>query len=261
MTLPTFETILTEQAGKVFTITLNRPERLNAVNPVLHHELVEAIRFGADAEDIDVIVLTGAGRAFCAGGDMSDVSETPAKFLKEARHARGIVFGMLECEKPIVCRMNGDAIGLGATFALLSDVVIAADTARIADPHVKMGLVAGDGGALIWPLLVGPMLAKYYLLTGDLMSAADAQHHGLITRAVPAAELDAEVDRIVQKLANGAPLAIRGTKRAINAYIQSIAKTQFDLSLGYEGITMLSQDHAEAKAAFLAKRKPVFRGE
>jgi enoyl-CoA hydratase len=156
--------------------------------------------------------------------------------------------------------MNGDAIGLGATLALLSDVVIAADSARIGDPHVKMGLVAGDGGALIWPMLIGPMLAKYYLLTGDLLPAPEARNLGLITRSVPAEALDEEVAKIVGKLAAGAPLAIRWTKRAINAHLQATAKMQFDLSLAYEGMTLLSADHAEAKAAFAAKRRPVFTG-
>jgi enoyl-CoA hydratase len=211
--------------------------------------------------DIRVVVLTGAGRAFSAGGDMTEERETVAVFAEEAAVGREIVFGMLDCEKPVVCRMNGDAIGLGATLALLSDVVVAVDTARIGDPHVRMGLVAGDGGALIWPLLVGPMIAKYYLLTGDLMPAEQAQAHGLITRSVAADRLDGEVGAIVDKLARGAPLAIRWTKRAINAQLQSPGKLQFDLSLAYEGLTILSADHAEAKAAFAAKRKPVFTGQ
>jgi enoyl-CoA hydratase len=205
-------------------------------------------------------VLTGAGRAFSAGGDMSEITDTPASFAEEAVPARDLVFGLLDCEKPIICRMNGDAIGLGATVALLCDVVVAADTAHIADPHVRMGLVAGDGGALIWPLLAGPMVAKYHLLTGDALTAAEAQAHGLITRAVPADSLDAETDRIAEKLANAAPLAVRWTKRAINASLQAAGKLQFDLSLAYEGITLLSADHAEAKKAFLSKRKPKFEG-
>lgn len=260
MTMKSFETIGVTKKDAVMTLSLNRPERLNAFNPVMHVELVDAINQANRMEDVRVIVLTGAGRAFSAGGDMSEVKSTVDSFAAEAVYARDLVFGLLNCEKPVICRLNGDAIGLGATVALLCDAVIAADTARIGDPHVKMGLVAGDGGALIWPLLVGPMVAKYYLLTGDLLSAPEAQGHGLITKSVPADTLDAEVTKLAGKLAQGAPLAIRWTKRAINAHLQALGKLQFDLSLAYEGITILSEDHAEAKAAFLAKRKPSFQG-
>jgi enoyl-CoA hydratase len=255
-----YDTLSIGQRDGALTITLNRPDRLNAFDPTLHHEFARAIADAAKADDIRVIVLTGAGRAFSAGGDMSDLEPTPRSFVDDAIDARAIFFGLLECEKPVVCRLNGDAIGLGATVALLCDVVVAADTARIGDPHVKMGLVAGDGGAVVWPLLAGPLVAKYYLLTGDLMPASEAKSLGLVTKVVPAAELDAATEAIVQKLAKGAPLAIRLTKRSINASIQALGKLQFDLSLGYEGLTMLSADHAEARAAFLAKRKPTFAG-
>jgi enoyl-CoA hydratase len=260
MALPQFETLEIEQEAAVLTLRLNRPERLNAFNPQMSHDLPEAIRFAGRKSDVKVIVLTGNGRAFSAGGDMSAIEYTPASFATEAVSARDLVFGLLDCEKPVICRMNGDAVGLGATVALLSDIIIAADTARIGDPHVRMGLVAGDGAALIWPMLVGPMVAKYYLLTGDLLTAPEAQAHGLITRSVPVEALDGEVERIANKLSAGAPLAIRWTKRAINAHLQSLGKLQFDLSLAYEGITLLSADHAEAKRAFLAKRKPAFSG-
>lgn len=256
-----FRTISVTKKDTVLTIAFNRPERLNAFNPVMSSEFPDAIRSANRMTDVRVIVLTGEGRAFSAGGDMSEVKDTPESFAEESVHARDIVFGLLNCEKPVICRMNGDAIGLGATIALLCDVVIAVDSARIGDPHVRMGLVAGDGGALIWPMLVGPMAAKYYLLTGDLIAAPDAQTLGLITRSVSADNLDAEVAKLADKLAAGAPLAIRWTKRAINSQLQALGKLQFDLSLAYEGITVLSEDHAEAKAAFLAKRKPSFKGK
>jgi enoyl-CoA hydratase len=260
MKMGSWETINVSSSDDVLTLTFNRPDRLNAFNPTLSSEFAEAIRLAGQMPAIRAIVLTGAGRAFCAGGDMTEVRETPASFAEGAVDARSIVFGLLDCEKPIICRMNGDAIGLGATIALLCDIVIAADSARIGDPHVKMGLVAGDGGALLWPMLAGPMVAKYYLLTGDLMPAPQAQAHGLITKAVASALLDEEVAMIAKKLTEGAPLAIRWTKRSINSYMQSIGKLQFDLSLGYEGMTLVSEDHAEAIAAFKAKRKPVFKG-
>lgn len=256
-----YDHIKLSRDGAVLTISLNRPEIFNAFNSAMHHSLARFLFDVAYDEETKVIILTGEGRAFSAGGDMSAEKITPAAFAHEAIDARNIVQGLLDCEKPIICRMNGDAIGLGATIALLCDFVIAADTARIGDPHVKMGLVAGDGGALIWPLLVGPMVAKYYLLTGDLVAAQEAQSLGLITRSVPMEKLNETVAAIAGKLTNGATLAIRFTKRSINAALKSQANLQFDLSLGYEGITILSNDHQEAKAAFIGKRKPQFHGK
>lgn len=213
MTLPVLETIELSLADGVLTITLNRPERLNAFNTQMHQELAAAIGHAASNAEVRVIVLTGAGKAFSAGGDMAEVRETPGSFLEGARHARDILFGLLECEKPVIAAVNGDAIGLGATLALVSDIVIAAETARFADPHVKMALVAGDGGAIIWPAAAGMAVAKYYLLTGEMMSAPEALDFRLIARMVPLDTLREETAKLSARLAASAPLALRWTKR------------------------------------------------
>lgn len=260
MDLPTFEHIQLDLADAILTITLDRPERLNAINHALHQSIAHALDFACDCEDARVVVLTGAGRAFSAGGDMSAISATAGDFARESEYGRRIVQRLADCEKPVICRLNGDAIGLGASLALLSDIVVADKAARIGDPHVRMGLVAGDGGALIWPMHAGMMAAKYYLLTGDLLTGEEAQRLGLVTFAVDAGELDARTDAIARKLAAGAPLAIKWTKRAVNSAIAAALPAAFEMSLGFEGVTMLSEDHAEAKAAFFEKRKPVFRG-
>ena len=256
-----FETLKLDRDGAVLTITLNRPDQYNAFSQTLHRELGRCLFDLRHDREARVVILTGAGKAFSAGGDMTEAPPTASEFAQGASEGREIVYGLLECPQPIICRMNGDAVGLGATVALMSDFVIAADTARIGDPHVRMGLVAGDGGALIWPLLVGPMLAKYYLLTGELVPAPQAAQLGLITRSVEAAALDTEVAALTAKLLAGAPLAQQFTKRSINAALKSMAALQFDLSLGYEGVTVLSADHAEARAAFIEKRRPRFTGE
>lgn len=260
MALPDFEELRLELTDTVLTITLNRPERLNAFNHALHQSLARALDFACDCAEARVVVLTGAGKAFSAGGDMSAISATAADFAQESEYGRRIVQRLIDSEKPVICRLNGDAIGLGASVALLCDIVVADRAARIGDPHVKMGLVAGDGGALIWPMHAGMMAAKYYLLTGDLMTADEAQRLGLITFAVDAGDLDARTTAIARKLANGAPLAIKWTKRAVNSAVAAALPAAFEMSLGFEGVTMLSEDHAEAKAAFFEKRKPVFRG-
>src|SRR5262245_58710067 len=181
----------------------------------MHHELGRIFDALAKDDDVDVIVLTGAGDAFCAGADLNwlkrRLEEPPAP--RDTRNGgRAIVLGLLDCPKPVIARVNGDAIGLGASLALLSDIVIAVDTARFADPHVRIGLVAGDGGALIWPLLIGYARAKEYLLTGNPVPAPEAARMGLINHAVPAGELDATVERFARQLADGAPMAIQFTK-------------------------------------------------
>lgn len=245
----------------MLTVTLNRPEKFNAFDATLHAELAHCLTQLPSDHAARILILTGAGKAFSAGGDMTTAPPGPGQFARDAQEGRAIARGLLDCPQMVICRMNGDAIGLGATIALLSDFVIAADTARIGDPHVRMGLVAGDGGALIWPMLVGPMLAKRYLLTGDLVAAPRAAELGLITQSVPIDSLDAEVSKQRDKLLAGAPLAQQFTKRSVNAALQALMATQFDLSLAYEGITILSADHVEARAAFVAKRAPNFTGD
>lgn len=261
MTTPDWNTIQAQAADGVLTLTLNRPGRLNAFDRVMHRDFGEAIAHAATAPGIRVIVITGAGRAFSAGGDMSEAPPDVGTFAEEAEDARRIVFGMLDCDRPIVCRMNGDAIGLGATVALLSDVVVAVDTARLADPHVRAGLVAGDGGALIWPLTCGVMKAKYYLLSGDMVAAPEAERLGLITRAIPADDLDRETSRIISMLRDNAPLALKWTKRAINAHLEGLGRLLFQESLAHEGLTLMSRDHSEFRRAFMEKRKAEFVGK
>ncbi|MFD0391372.1 enoyl-CoA hydratase-related protein [Tistrella bauzanensis] len=260
MITPTWTTIQADLRDEILTPTLNRPDRLNAFDRVMHRELGEAINHAAIAAGVRVIVLTGAGRAFSAGGDMSAAPPDAEDFAAEAEDARRIVFGMLDCDRPIVCRMNGDAIGLGATIALLSDVVVAAEDARLADPHVRAGLVAGDGGALIWPLICGVMKAE--ILSADRRH--DAGHGGRTPgadpRLVPKDDLDRETARIVSMLRANAPLALKWTKRAINAHMDAIGRAIFETSLAHEGLTIMSSDHLEFRAAFREKRTPVFTG-
>jgi enoyl-CoA hydratase len=152
--VPAYQTLELARRDRRLTITLNRPEALNAVNLRMHEELAEVFIFAARDPHSDVVVLTGAGRTFSAGGDLDHVAHNaanPQLFDEELRLARRIVFAMLDLDKPLLCRLNGHAVGLGATLALFCDVIFAAEHARIGDPHVAIGLVAGDGGAVIWP--------------------------------------------------------------------------------------------------------------
>jgi enoyl-CoA hydratase len=260
-----YTTIAFSRVGRVLTITLNRPKALNAVDAVMHEELARVFVDAAADADSDVIVLTGAGTAFSAGGDiqwMQRAVDNPHSFATQTvDEARRIIFGILDCDKPIICRLNGDAIGLGATIALFCDVIIADDTARIADPHVKVGLVAGDGGAVIWPQLIGFARAKEFLMTGEMVRAPEAARMGLINHAVPAAELDERVQQLASKLAKGATLAIRWTKRTVNIQLRDVVTRVLDASVAYEAMSQRTADHAEAVSAFSAKRRPQFTGK
>jgi len=258
-----YKTISFKRDGKVLTVTLNRPDVLNAVNGDLHTELSHVF-YDVATDPADIIVLTGAGRAFCAGGDidwMQSGVDDPLGFDNVVFEAKKIIFGLLDCEKPIICRLNGDAVGLGATIALFCDIIIANDSARIGDPHVSVGLVAGDGGAVIWPQLIGYARAKEYLMTGKLMTAEDAVAMGMINHAVPASELDEATDRMASRLANGAAQAIRWTKVSVNIGLKQLAHSIMDTSLAYESLSNRSKDHQEAVNAFREKRRPVFTGE
>ena len=249
--------------GKILTITLNRPQRRNAVDARLHEELSRVFFDAAVDPQSEVIVLTGAGEAFCAGGDitwMSDALEDPAMFEALRVEAKKLIAGMLECEKPIICKMNGHAAGLGATIALYSDIIFVSDAARISDPHVSVGLVAGDGGAIVWPMLVGLPVAKRYLLTGDPLSAVEAAALGMINEAVPADQLDAKVTEFARRLAGGATQAIRFTKVVANLPLKQAFHAYIDASVSYETRTSLTTDHREAVLAFAEKRSPKFVG-
>lgn len=258
-----YHTLRFDRRGRILTVTIDRPEALNAVNAAMHEDLARVFREVQDDPGSDVVVLTGAGRAFCAGGDVAwfqAMIDDPAAFRRLVPEAKKIVFDLLDLEKPIICRLNGAAAGLGATLALLCDVIVAADTAKIGDPHVRMGLVAGDGGAVIWPQLVGYARAKELLLTGDMLTAHEAERIGLINRVVPAAELDAAVSGLAEKLAGGATLAVRWTKTVVNIPLKELAHTLMDASLAYEMASNETADHQEAVTAFREKRTPRFTG-
>jgi enoyl-CoA hydratase len=258
-----YQDIAIARDGNILRVTLNRPDQLNAVNERLHGEMARLfVDISAD-HDSDVVILTGAGRAFCAGGDLKFLETCladQAAFAATLHEGKRIVMSMLDCDKPIICRLNGDAMGLGATLALFCDIIVADERANIADPHVLVGLTAGDGGAVIWPQLIGYARAKQYLLSGDAIPAPDAAALGLINFAVSAEELDRTVDKWAKKLASGAGRAIRSTKATVNIPLKQIAASVMEAGLAGEGRSVLTEDFGEAVAAFRDKRRPVFKG-
>lgn len=254
-------TIDNRRDGRILYLTLNRPERLNAVNGDMHHDLSVVFDQVARDKDVDVVILTGAGRAFCAGGQMDWVRSFPAGRGSDqiVYEARKIIQDILNVPQPIIAAVNGVSAGLGTSIALCCDMIICAQSARIGDPHVKIGLVAGDGGALLWPLMVGPARAKQYLMTGELLPAAEAERIGLVNKVVPDAELDDEARRFAETLLKGSQPAIRGTKLAVNQLMRHLAEVTFDYSLLYEKTTFGSFDVSEGTLAVEEKRAPQFK--
>lgn len=258
-----YRTLRITREGGILTVMLNRAEVLNAIDAAMHEEL-SRIFYDISLDDATkVVVLTGAGRAFCAGGDMTWMQSLFGleAFERSTLEGRRIVFGMLDCVKPIIARVNGAAAGLGATLALFCDIVVAAEGAKISDPHVRVGLTAGDGGAVIWPQLIGFVRAKEYLLTGNAIGAAEAARIGLINHAVPAAELDAKVMAIAGQLASGAGKAVSWTKATVNIALKQLAHTIMDASFTFEALSNMTQDHREGLEAFAEKRAPRFQGK
>ncbi len=250
--------------GRVLHATLNRPASLNAIDHDLQYDLDRLFPDVTEDDETNVLVITGAGRAFSAGGDieyMQQAIDDPESFRRELDRGKQRIFAMLDCPKPIIAKVNGAAAGLGATVALLCDTVFAANHAKISDPHVLVGYAAGDGGALIWPALIGYARAKHYLFTGEPITGEEAARIGLIWRALPAEALDQAVDEYAQRLANGASKAIQWTKLSANIGLKSLAQAMLDASFAYEILSQRTRDHQEAVNAFREKRPPRFKGE
>jgi enoyl-CoA hydratase len=228
----------------ILWMTLNRPEVLNAADARLHTELVEIWDTIDKDPSVHVVVVTGAGRAFSAGGDLQMVEDSYRDFEEIARildEARDLVYNMLRCSKPIISAINGPAVGAGLVVALLADISIAAESARLADGHVRMGVAAGDHAAIIWPLLCGMAKAKYYLMTADFIDGREAERIGLVSLCVPDDELLDKALEVATGLATAPRHAIKYTKRALNQWMLQ-AGPIFDHSLALEMLGFFSED-------------------
>jgi enoyl-CoA hydratase len=259
-----YKALAFRREGRVLHATFNRPATMNAMDDDLQTDLELLFAEVSADDETNVLVLSGAGKAFSAGGSIDEMQlciEQPELFRQGTERGKRHIAAILDCPKPIIAKVNGHAIGLGATIALFCDIVVAAKTAKIADPHVQVGLSAGDGGAVIWPALLGYARAKAYLFTGDAVNGEEAERIGLIHRAVNLEELDSVVDELAQRIANGASQAIRYTKLSVNLGLKQVIDQVLEKSFEYEVTTQRSLDHQEAVSAFREKRKPRFTGK
>jgi enoyl-CoA hydratase len=249
--------------GQVLKITIDHPvSAMNAVDGDMHEDFTRLFRELKQEDGARAVLLTGSGRAFSAGGDFDwfPTLQDPKALEHLRRDAKQLIWDLLEVELPIVCALNGAAAGLGASIALLTDTIFMAKSAVILDPHVRVGIVAGDGGTVIWPMAVGPAIAKQYLLTGDPVSAEEAHRLGLINVVTEDEALEQEALAFARRLAAGAPLAIQYTKAAVNKLVKNNLNLAFDHATALEIVTFKSADHAEALAALKEKRSPEFKG-
>lgn len=260
-----------EVAERVATVTINRPDALNAVTSRLHHELEQVWLDLAADRAVNAIILTGAGRAFCAGGDVKGMAagtlvgggQGGGRFDRGpigAANGRRLVENILDVEQPIIGAINGDAVGLGATLALLCDITVVSEKARFADTHVKVGVVAGDGGAVIWPVLIGPHRAKEFLMRGNFINGAEAGRIGMVNYALAPEQVMPKARELARELADGPTWAIRWSKLSVNKWLKQQANLIMDASIAYEMMTFKTADHKEAVKAFIEKRKPNFVG-
>jgi enoyl-CoA hydratase len=263
MSYDAFSAIEVTRDGNVLRVVIDREnDDLNAVDEALHSDLTRLFPALQQEREARAVLLTGRGRAFSAGGDFGwfPTLREPGRLEHLRLDAKQMIWDLLDVHLPVVCALNGPAVGLGASLALLCDVIFMAESATVADPHVRVGIVAGDGGTAAWPLAVGPARAKQYLMTGDPVPAAEAERIGLVNFVVPDDELDQRATAFAHRLAEGAPLAVQYTKQAVNKLVKDALNTSFDVATALEIVTFHSDDHAEALAAMRERRPPRFTG-
>lgn len=250
--------------ANVATITLNRPDAKNAFSSSMISLRQESLEKARTDESVRVIVLTGNGDTFCSGGDIRDMAEGRLKswdmknFLWEGVHR--IVLAMEDLDKPVIAALNGAAMGAGLEMALMCDVRLASDRARLGESYMLMGLVPGDGGAFFLPRLVGVAKAMELLLTGEVLDAEGALRIGLVNRVVPHGALSEEAMKLARKIAGMPPQAVRMMKRAVYQSLGSALRTHLDYISSQLSLLSETEDHREAARSFLEKRKPHFTG-
>lgn len=254
------ETIEVERSDGVVTVTMNRPEKKNAANSVMWDELLATFREIRDSETDRVLVLTGAGGAFCSGADLSDPAALTTNGVTRMRHIGDVALALHHIPKPTIAKVGGVAAGAGCNMALGCDLVVASDEARFSEIFSKRGLALDFGGSYVLPRLIGMHKAKELAFFADVISAKEAEAFGIVNRVVPAGELDAFVDEWARRLAAGPPMALAATKAMLNGSFSHTMAEALDIENAQQNVMFASADTREAMTAFIEKRDPKFQG-
>jgi 2-(1,2-epoxy-1,2-dihydrophenyl)acetyl-CoA isomerase len=257
--------VLHTTADHVLTLTLNRPETLNALTPAQRDEIVRLLSEASASAEVRAVVLTGTGRGFCAGADLRATTTTAERVAGDVARtlrtgAQRLIAAVLDCEKPVIAAVNGTAAGLGAHLAFACDLVLAAESARFIEVFVRRGLVPDAGGAYLLPRLIGPQRTKELMFFGDALTASDAERLGLVNRVVPDADLDKTSRAWAERLATGPTRALALTKQLVNASLDADRATAFATEAAAQEINMTTADAQEGVRSFVERRSPKYRG-
>jgi len=260
-----FKRLIYEKKGHVAWIIFNRPEVRNAQDPLLREELTKALELGREDDDIYVMVITGAGEAFCAGGDISGFPSGPVDFMErigmQLKGKKRPIELVREIPKPIIAMVNGPALGAGMELAMACDIIIASEDAKFGQPEIKVGLIPGGGGTQVLPRLVGEKKAKELVFTGDVISAEEALQIGLVNKVVPKEKLRVTVEELVATLLRRSPIILKLAKMAVNKALE----TSLSVGLAYESdlcaLCFATEDLKEGAKAFSEKRPPAYKGK
>lgn len=265
-----YETIIVTTDERIARITLNRPERLNALSPQLAEELADAVEgVAASGDDLRCLILTGEGRAFCAGGDTGGMAGGAAErddrrsaesIRRSFRGAQRVMLGLHRLEIPTIAMVNGDAVGAGFDLALVCDLRVMAERARFMVAYRRIGLIPGWGGAWLYPRRMGLTKAAELMFTGDFMSAAEALEHGVVNRVVPGEQLEESTMELARKIASGPPISLRLMKQLLYRGLSVDMETAMLMAATGSSITLASEDHREGVAAMREKRPAAFVG-
>ncbi|MFQ5925404.1 MAG: enoyl-CoA hydratase/isomerase family protein [Dehalococcoidia bacterium] len=266
-----YETIILKKEDHIATITLNRPERMNAVNPEMEREVVAALEDVSDDDDVRVVVITGAGRAFCSGADVRSIlgggaeeaalggsAETMRRYLRGG--FQKISLGLQKMEKPTIAMVTGAAVGAGCDFAFACDMRVGSENARFRNGFVRIGLIPGAGGTWLYTRLMGLGRGLEFLFTGDFLGAEEAERIGVLNKVVPAEDLERETMELARKIAKGPPIAIRLSKMQAYKALEVDLGTALEMAATCQALALSTEDYREGVTAFIEKREAQFKG-
>ncbi|MFC2070375.1 enoyl-CoA hydratase/isomerase family protein [Chloroflexota bacterium] len=265
--MDTQDIIYNKESG-IATITLNRPDKMNALTAGISNGIYESIEDASKDDDIRVVIITGTGRAFCSGADVKAMAEKAGKRTvsevskkkDETRIPRVHIAQLLnECEKPVIAALNGVAVGVGLDMALACDIRIASDRTRLSEAYIRRGITPAGGGAYFLPKLIGIDKACQLIFTGDMIDAREAERIGMVTMVVPHEELESTARDLAEKIAKGPLQAIKYAKKAIYASLTTDLKTSLDYTMAIRQELLKTEDHREGAVSFVEKRAPVFK--